>query len=88
MRVLLNSSENAYEEDFEVAEILNLFFDDEDGMCFIFADEPAEFYYFPKVKTTKEEVSEICVKLFEKGAADLTKYGPYENVDDKLCVES
>ena len=50
--------------------------------------EPAEFYYFPKVKTTKAEVSEICVKLFEKGAADLTKYGPYENVDDKLCVES
>lgn len=39
MRVLLNNSKNAYEEDFEVAEILNLFFDDEDGMCFIFADE-------------------------------------------------
>lgn len=88
MRVLLNSSEKAYEEELEVAEISHLFFDEEDGMCFIFADEPEEFYYFPKVKTTKEEVSEICVKLFEKGAADLTKYGPYENVDDKLCSGS
>ena len=83
MIALLNCSDAAYEEDFEVAEISNLFFDDDDGMCFVFASEPDEIYYFPNRKTSKEETSRLCVKLFENGKIDLTMYGEYQNIDEK-----
>lgn len=82
MVALLNNSDVAYEDDLEVAEILHLCFDDYAGMCFIFASEPDEMYYFPNVKTSKEETSKLCTKLFESGKVDLTKYGKCQNIDE------
>ena len=83
MRALLNCNDVAYDDDFEVAEISNLFFDDDNGMWFVFASEPDEIYYFPNRKTSKEETSRLCVKLFENGKIDLTMYGEYQNIDEK-----
>lgn len=82
MVALLNNSDVAYEEDLEVAEISNLYFDDEDGMCFIFASEPDEMYCFPNAEISKEETSKLCVNLFETGKIDLTRYGKYQNIDE------
>lgn len=82
MRALLNNTDAAYEEDFEVAEILNLYFDDNDGMCFIFASEPNEIYCFPNARTSKEDTTRLCVNLFESGVVNLTRYGKYQSIGE------